>query len=111
MVTKKKMWLGIGAFALIQAAGISLSAPAQAGDGSCGWERAQNTGRWMYDANCENGERDRGNRGGYYNGNRGYNERGYGWGNNGRYDNRYHGKRPDSRWEQGERGERWGERG
>ena len=102
MKTKSKIWLGIGAFALVQAAGVSFEAgrpvvtvvqPAAAADGTCGWEIKN--GRWTYDGNCERGERYNASRN-YYN-----NERGERWEG---------GERGD-RWEYGEKGERWDDRG
>lgn len=108
---KSKIWLGVGAFALIQAAGMAVATtPAQAADGTCGWERSGENGRWHYDGNCERGERYVGNRpGGYYNDHRyhnnhgpRYNERGERWNDR------------DHRWERGDNRngrDRWGERG
>jgi hypothetical protein len=111
MKTKTKMWLGVGAFAIASAAGVSMNGaqpsltigqPAQAADGTCGWERSE--GRWIYDQDCGRGERFTGNRYNYQN-----NERGERWG---RHDNGWH-----RGWDRGERGryneqgERWGERG
>jgi hypothetical protein len=114
MKTKTKMWLGVGAFAVASAAGVSmnggkpnltLAQPVQAADGTCGWERSE--GRWIYDQDCGRGERFINNRSsGYYYYRNQRNER---W--NG-HDNGYH-----RGWERGERGryheqgERWGERG
>jgi hypothetical protein len=129
MKTRTKIWLGVGAFAFAQVAGVSLNGglpsvgigqPAQAADGTCGWERS-NQGGWHYDGNCEKGER--------YTDNRSRGERGERWDNNRweRGQNYQHGQpwnergerwnARDNRWERGnqwnhgERGERWGERG
>lgn len=114
MKTTNKIWLGIGAFALVQVAGVSmeqgrpsvtLASPAQAAsDGTCGWERSSKTGRWIYDDDCERGERYNARRPGDQRWDRRYD----GWPRG--YD---HSKRPynDGRWERGERGERWNERG
>jgi hypothetical protein len=119
MKTRTKIWLGVGAFAFAQVAGVSLNGgvpsltigqEAQAADGTCGWERSSNTGRWEYDNSCERGER--------YNPNR-PNERGGNWQRGERWNERgerfnERGERwneQGQRWEHGERGERWGERG
>lgn len=119
MRTKSKIWLGVGAFALVQAVGVSMEAgrptisvvaPAEAG--TCGWSR--NERGWYYDRNCESGERYN-PRPGYSNNERGerWNERGERWNERGeRWNER--GERwneQGQRWEHGERGERWGERG
>lgn len=110
MKTRSKLWLGVGAFALMQAAGVSyesgrpvltVAQPAEAA-GTCGWSRNDN-GRWYYDSNCESGERYN-SRPGYNQGrNERWNERGERWNDH------------DRRWERGERwnngNDRWGERG
>jgi len=116
MKTRNKIWLGVGAFALVQAGGVTmqpggptltLTQAAQAADGTCGWERSRE-GRWVYDNNCENGERyvnrsNNYNERGVYKGNQRYNERGERW------------NERDHRWERGDGWnngrDRWGERG
>ena len=120
MRTKTKIWLGVGAFAVVQAAGVTmqpggpvltLTQAAKAADGSCGWERSSE-GRWIYDNNCESGERfiNRSRSAGryYY-----YNERGERWNERGeRWNDRRRYNEQGNRWENGERGyDRWGERG
>lgn len=126
MKTRAKIWLGIGAFALAQGAGLSLSSnntpnlsfgtPAQAADGTCGWE-ISDRGNWIYDSNCERGERYVPARsyhrydGRYYNNHgkvgRGWNEQAERW----EHGDRRYNKR-DGRWEHGEGGnDSWGERG
>ncbi len=115
MKTKSKIWLGIGAFALVQAAGVSMEAgrpsvtlasPAQAADGTCGWERSSKTGRWIYDDNCERGERYVGRRPGNTSQgwHRAWDPRSGEWYKSGPSER-------GERWEKGERGERWNERG
>ena len=108
MKTRNKIWLGAGAFALVQAVGVTaqpggptvtLTQAAKAADGTCGWERSRE-GRWVYDANCENGERMVRRGSNYY-----YSDRGERWNERGE---RYN-ERGGHRWN--ERGERWNERG
>lgn len=117
MKMKTKIWLGVGAFALVQTAGVTMEAgrpsltltqTVQAAErGVCGWYK--NEGRWKYDQ-CERGERYQG-RPSNWNNERGerWNERGERW------------NERDNRWERGDRGhngrdwnngrDRWGERG
>ena len=126
MRTKSKIWLGVGAFALVQAAGVSYEAGrpiltvAQTAEASgiCGWSK-NDRGRWYYDGNCERGERYVPRPGYYQSNERGerWNERGERWNERGeRWNER--GERwneRDRRWEHGDRWEngrdRWGERG
>jgi len=109
MKTKAKIWLGVGAFALVQAAGVSMEAgrpsitltqPALAdgrGENACG--RYYYEGEWRY-RNC--GRDNRGER---------WNQRSERWNERGeRWNER------DNRWERGDRWhdngrDRWGERG
>ncbi len=110
MKTRSKIWLGVGAFVLVQTAGVSYEAghpvltvvqPAEAG---CGWSRNDH-GRWYYDSNCESGERYNPRPGSNQSGrNERWNERGERW------------NERDNRWERGDRWndngrDRWGERG
>lgn len=97
MKTKAKIWLGVGAFAIVQAAGISMEAgrpnitltqPALAdgrGETACGHYYYE--GEWRY-RNC--GRDNRGER---------WNERGERWNERG------------AGWQHGEKGDPWGERG
>lgn len=103
MKTKAKIWLGVGAFAIVQATGISLQAgrptvtltqPALAdgrGETACG--RYYYEGEWRY-RNCGRDRQERGER---------WNERGERW------------NERDNRWERGDRWnngrDTWGERG
>jgi hypothetical protein len=119
MRTKTKIWLGVGAFAIASATGVTMNGnqptltvaqPAKADD-TCGWERQE--GRWVYDRICGPGERYM-NRSGtrpgyyYYHNDRGerWNERGERWNDRSRYNEK------GQHWERGSRGyDRWGERG
>ena len=105
MKMKAKIWLGVGAFAIVQAAGISMEAgrpsvtltqPALAdgrGENACG--RYLYEGEWRY-RNCGRDNRNqRGER---------WNDRGERW------------NERDNRWERGDRWnnngrDQWGERG
>lgn len=126
MKSRTKIWVGIGAFALVQGAGLtltdgnlpslSIATPAQAADGTCGWE-INSHGRWNYDENCERGERFVPSRSYYRNDGRSYHNYGY--------DRRQWNEQAE-RWEHGDRrynergngwghgdggNDRWGERG
>ncbi|MGE0151386.1 MAG: hypothetical protein AB7R90_02125 [Reyranellaceae bacterium] len=104
MKTRSKIWLGVGVFALASAGGLSLDGnrptvtfaqPAQAADGTCGWE-INERGNWIYDRDCQRGERYQARRGKDW-------EQGENWERGERWNN-------ERGWERGRR-DNWNERG